>query len=409
MNLLATTRGKKILFCALYFSEGAPIGFIWFYLPTQLSAGGVAEERITGLIALLVLPWAFKVLTAPLVDLVRGPRWTFKHWIIVCQVAMGAALAPLTFVGVVDVSPFIVCLLFAHVLAAVVQDAAIDALCIAETDHDERGGINGWMQVGMQVGRTALGGVALVLADYISESQAVGLLIACIWGPMLLLALAAQPTRSSSANAGRRIDASAIGKFARQLLTQKIVWWGLLFALVGGAAFEAVGAISGPYFVERGFEKDEIGWFRLVPVLACTLGGSLVGGWLADRLGHRWTVVIGQMSIVGCILALAATDWITDERPGLAAMFLIAALYVGIGVFTVASYALLMDITTPPAIATQFSAFMGATNGCEAWATFAIGRLVSATGYAAAFALVCVPSVLALGVLPKLRRDDQED
>jgi hypothetical protein len=77
----------------------------------------------------------------------------------------------------------------------------------------------------------------------------------------------------------------------------------------------------------------------------------------------------------------------------------LAGLYVGIGLLTTASYALFMNLTDPRLGATQFSAFMGATNLCEAWAALAVGRLVVAWGYPAAFALL---GLVSLGALPLL-------
>ena len=41
-TMLATPGGRRLLFAALYFSEGAPIGFIWWALPTRLASGGMA-------------------------------------------------------------------------------------------------------------------------------------------------------------------------------------------------------------------------------------------------------------------------------------------------------------------------------------------------------------------------------
>ncbi len=64
MDLLATPTRRKVLFAALYLSEGAPIGFIWWALPTRLRMAGVTVEQITLLTAVLVLPWAFKFLWA---------------------------------------------------------------------------------------------------------------------------------------------------------------------------------------------------------------------------------------------------------------------------------------------------------------------------------------------------------
>jgi len=70
---------------------------------------------------------------------------------------------------------------------------------------------------------------------------------------------------------------------------------------------------------------------------------------------------------------------------------LFAALYVAIGLFTASSYALFMDLTDPRLGATQFSAYMGATNACESWSAVLGGRLIASSGYPAAFAVMALP------------------
>ena len=86
-DLLSTRRGRRGLFAALYFLEGAPIGFLWWALPPALRAGGRPVDEIAALLAVLALPWALKVLWAPLVDVLRGSRWTERGWITAAQAA----------------------------------------------------------------------------------------------------------------------------------------------------------------------------------------------------------------------------------------------------------------------------------------------------------------------------------
>ena len=74
-----------------------------------------------------------------------------------------------------------------HGFAAATQDVAIDALCIATTTPAERGGYNGWMQVGMLLGRATMGGGVLALYDVLGQAGAVSLLVATILFSMVLL------------------------------------------------------------------------------------------------------------------------------------------------------------------------------------------------------------------------------
>lgn len=140
---------RKFLFAALYFSEGAPIGFIWLTIPVRLRVAGVPIEKVTWLASLLIVPWMLKFLWAPLIDTLRSERWTLRHWICASQSLMAATLLPLLWLLDADDLGPLAAVLLVHGFAAATQDVAIDALCIATTTPAERGAYNGWMQVGV--------------------------------------------------------------------------------------------------------------------------------------------------------------------------------------------------------------------------------------------------------------------
>lgn len=409
-DLLATTTRRKFLFACLYLSEGAPIGFIWMALPTRLRSEGVSIEQITWLTATLVLPWTFKFAWAPLVDVLRGRWWTLKHWIVAAQLLMGVTLLPLLWVDVQLHFTLVAGVLLVHAFSAATQDVAIDALCISLTQPGERGRFNGWMQAGMLLGRAGLGGGALILAEYLGEAAVIVLLVAVIWSSLLMLLMSRLPDEAhASENIGaasswqRAVAAAVIA--ARQPAT----WFALTFALVGGAAYEGTGAIAGPLLVDQGLSRPDIGYFLGVPAMAAMIFGSLVGGRLADRLDRRKAVATSMLVIVAAAalagLSIAPLNVLPDapETRGILLAYALTAIYFGIGLFVASSYALFMDVTTPGVAATQFSAFMGATNGCEAWSVFAIGRLAGMLNYSAAIWLMCLPSLAALQLLFRLR------
>jgi hypothetical protein len=83
--------------------------------------------------------------------------------------------------------------------------------------------------------------------------------------------------------------------------------------------------------------------------------------------------------------------------PGFVAMGGLTIVYLGIGWFTASSYALFMDLTDSRLGATQFSTFMAATNGCEAWAVLIGGRVVAEAGYG--LALIGMAALGLLGLV----------
>ena len=402
-DLLATPRRRRLLFALLYLSEGAPIGFIWWAMPTRLRAAGVDVGDITWLTATLVLPWTFKFLWAPLVDALQTRWWTLKQWIIGAQTLMGLALLPLLWLDLHENYTLVVSCLLCHAVAAATQDVAIDALCIQTTHLHERGRLNGWMQAGMLLGRAGLGGGALALASLIGDTGVVVLLIGVIWCSLTVLLLTRMPAKfGKDEPTSLAFKLHELRNSAAIALANRNTWIGLAFALTGGAAYEGLGAIAGPLLVDSGFSSTNIGYFFGIPVVAAMICGSLIGGRMADRISRRRSVAVSLLmvvmfaAIVGLTVLPSETSSEANEIRMILLIYALTGVYFGIGLFTACSYALFMDMTTPQVAGTQFSTFMGATNGCEAASGFAIGAIIAASSYSAGIWLLCVPSLLAL-------------
>lgn len=394
--------GRIALFTLLYAAEGAPIGFIWWALPTMMRASGVPIEQITGLTALVLLPWVFKFLWAPAVDALRAPWWGFRAWIITAQVLMGLTLLPLLWLDPVTELSAWRMLLVLHAFSAATQDVAIDALAINSVPPAHRGLLNGAMQAGMLGGRSVFGGGALLVAAWLGWDWIVILLVAWIWMTLAVVLAVEAPLAVTPSRAA--------GDFRRALgdaLRQRTTWMGIAFALTSAAAFEATGQLAGPFLVDRGIAAPTIGLFFGIVVVAAMLSGGLLGGVLSDRWGRRRSVAVFLTGFVAVILMLAAWDTAGGAGPAIL-LVLLAAMYFFVGLFTAASYALFMDLTDPRIGGTQFSTFMAATNGCEAWSTWTGGRIAGSAGYPAAFVALCLVSILSLlllKVVRPLRRD----
>jgi MFS family permease len=386
---------RRVVLSLLYFSEGAPIGYIWWAMPTRLREAGMPVEQVGGLIAMLTLPWAFKFLWAPAVDRLRGSRWSHRHWITVAQIAMGFTLLPLATMNPADIVGWATVLLMAHTFCAATQDVAIDAYAIEQVPVAERGATTGWMQAGMLVGRAIFGGVALAAESYIGAAGVVYALIASIWMTLAVLWIvrldAPDQSVSNAINAREPLFA-ALGRALRGRRT----WLGLGLALIAGAGFEAAGGLMGPMLTDRGATKEEIGWFLAIPVVTLIILGGLTGGMVADRLGHLRLVSLLIVLVAMSVGGIAAVHSLTDAAPPNVLMAAAAPMYFLIGSLTAATYALFMDLSDPAIGGTQFSAYMGATNMCEAWAIALAGTIAGSAGYGPAFAVAAILSLLAI-------------
>lgn len=404
MNLLDHRGGRIALFSLLYLSEGGPIGFIWWALPTLLRKAGVEVPKITALTALLVLPWVFKFLWAPLVDALRTPRWGFRSWIITAQLAMGFTLLPLIWLDPVAHFQWWGALLLLHAFCAATQDVAIDALAINLVPENQRGLLNGCMQAGMLVGRSVFGGGALLVAAFWGTQWVILALIGCIWISLLLLMFAREPSEKIDF----KIRFNEFRLHLASALQRRTTWLGLGFALTAAAGFEATGQLAGPFLLDRGVPEKSIGIFFGIGVVGATLFGGLIGGRLSDRWGRLRSVAVFLIGFVAMIVGLALSDLAMDKPAAPVLLGWLTGMYFFIGLFTAASYALFMDLTDARLGGTQFSSFMAATNGCESWSAWAGGRIVGGANYAAAFLALSFVSLLSLPLLKRLAKAQEQ-
>ena len=387
---------RIVLFTLLYASEGAPIGFIWWALPTMLRSAGVPIDQITALTAVVLLPWIFKFLWAPVLDLLRGRRWGYRAWLISMQLLMALALVPLAWLDPVESFDTWRWLLLVHAFSAATQDVAIDALAIGAVPPAERGRLNGAMQAGMLTGRSVFGGGVLLLGTWFGREW---IIVALVTWILVALGAAfmlreAEPPRDRT-NAFFALLASA--------LKRRATWLGLAFALLSAAAFEATGQLAGPYLIDRGVPSETVGVFFGLFVVGAMLVGGLIGGAISDRFGRLASAAASLMGFVAAIVLLAVVD-VGGASGAPVLIALLTTMYFFVGCFTAVSYALFMDLTDPRLGATQFSAFMAATNACESWSAWTSGRIVASHGYPAAFVAMSAVSLLALPLLRLMRR-----
>ena len=401
MNLLESKPGRIFLVTILYLTEGAPIGFIWWAMPTLLRQQNVAIESITSLTAILILPWIFKFVWAPLVDSLRNEKRGYRFWILISQFLMGIALVPLIFISPQDNFSVWGIFLFFHSFAAATQDVSIDALVINVIAKNERGKLNGFMNAGMLIGRSLFGGGTLILAYELGLHYMIELLIMIIFLVMLVLILVKEPV---SINRSKNQLEIFTKNFALSFKS-KNTWLAILFALTSAAAFEVAGGLAGPLLTDLKVNQDTIGLFFALPVVIAMFIGGLIGGYISDKVNRKTAVQIFLSGFVFAVLILSFYIFAKTNLNELVFLSAYTVMYFFVGLFTASSYALFMDLTNPKIGGTQFSTYMAATNGCEAWTVWSAGFIVASYGYSPAFILMSLASLISLLVLKKIKID----
>jgi MFS transporter, PAT family, beta-lactamase induction signal transducer AmpG len=161
-NLLATRNGRLLAFFSLYLTEGIPLGFTAVAIATQMRRQGLGPAEIGAFVGTLYLPWAFKWVMGPIVDVISSDRFGRRRtWIVLTQALMTIMLLaamPVDFTAELKLFTFVI---MAHNFFCATQDVASDALACNVLTEKERGLANGLMFGGAYLGQ-AIGGAGVL-------------------------------------------------------------------------------------------------------------------------------------------------------------------------------------------------------------------------------------------------------
>lgn len=418
---LVDSRPQRILtLCGLYLAQGIPWGFMLITLPSYLAYRyRVGDDEIGQLTALILVPWSFKLIWAPIMDTFTirsmGRR---RPWIIGSELMMAVTL--LGFIGLGDPSEklrIILWMYFLHNCFASLQDVCTDALAVDILPPHEQGQTNGMMWgsklVGKGIGAWSLsyvlnwGGIEACVA--VQVALLLGILLIPIlvlerkgerrfpWSPVQPIVvqtsqgirLAGKDSRSHvnpqlgsgpdlsrtkrSMNAGLPPADLGRGENIRNpneivrdylkafSLTTTLVYVAFtLTKLVGVGVNEVVTKTLYTQQLEpRWTDVDystAAGLYAMGPIIL----GALLGGFLADRFGRRLILMVGYGGYGVAALTFAAFPAMWNE--GWFAMSYVLSCETLNAVGSVGFLSMAMRISWTKSAATVFTTYMTLSN-----------------------------------------------
>jgi PAT family beta-lactamase induction signal transducer AmpG len=433
-NLLATRYGRLAAFSALYFTEGIPLGFTATAVATQMRRQGLGPAEIGAFVGALYLPWAFKWVVGPFVDVFSSDRFGRRRlWIVLMQCAMVATLLAAMPVNFTAELKLFTLFILVHNIFGATQDVAIDALAVNVLREDERGLANGLMFGGAYLGQAVGGSGVLFLAPLIGFPNTYFFVGAMILAVTVLVALPMRepkgpprPAREGGAliAAGAEIRQFVVDSY-RAFTGSRGAFIGVLFALSPAGAYALGLALQSNLAVELGLSDARIATLNLWSTVITALG-CIAGGWLSDRFGRRRMLAfyLAGTAIPTIVLAwtMQQAGWIMPvglqavNRPipsaSLVTTFWAMTLLYAIpqGLMYGTRTALFMDVTTPRVAATQFTAYMAMLNFVISYSANWQGRAVERWGYPTTLVIDSVIGLVCIGFLPlmgKIRTVDE--
>jgi PAT family beta-lactamase induction signal transducer AmpG len=388
---------------------------------------GASAGDISAFIGAIYLPWAFKWLAGPVVDVVASDRFGRRRaWIIAMQLGMVGSLFMIQAAGLAAGVATLTTLIIVHNVFAATQDVAIDALAVGVLKEDERGLAGGLTFAAAYLGQAVGGSGALAIGSAVGFDAAFLFCAASILLVTIFVVLPLQEPKSApSASAGttraQRI-AAEIRQFVREAVgaftANRASLLGLFFAVLPVGAMALGLAMLTNLAVDLGMDDNAVSALNLwTTVIAAA--GCIAGGWLSDRLGRRraltWFIISTALPTLwlawrlreaGFVMPLNATQRASQVlAPGLLTGFWIAAniYWFTNGLMYGARAALFMDVSNPRVAATQFTAYMALSNLGISYSAKWQGWTVDRYGYPltlavdAAVGLVCLVALASMG------------
>jgi MFS transporter, PAT family, beta-lactamase induction signal transducer AmpG len=163
-------RSPTLWVSVIYFAEGFPYTVVNLMSVIYLKDLGASNELI-GLTSLLYLPWVFKGVWGPVVDMYSTKRrWILSTEIICCLIFIALAFGALAS-NVIEVSIIIFSLI---ALVSATHDIAIDGFYLDALSTDEQALFVGVRSTAYKIAWLAGTGGLVVLAGYLADKYLVG-------------------------------------------------------------------------------------------------------------------------------------------------------------------------------------------------------------------------------------------
>ncbi|MFN0022519.1 MAG: AmpG family muropeptide MFS transporter [Parvularculaceae bacterium] len=408
-----TPRGLMMLIFG--FSSGLPFYLIFQTLSIWLREENVSRSEI-GLFAWAGFAFTLKFLWAPIIDRAPVPFLEARvgrrrAWMVVAQAAVAATLVAMSFADPGSGLGYTAIIAVLIAFAAATQDIAIDAWRIEAAPASEQGMMAAMTQYGYRMGILTSGTLALIIADQASwplayQSMA-ALMIACmgvaIFGPKVEAGLYQAPERLPFMRALRE---SVIGPFADFLKRYGIVAVAiLLFISLYRIPDFVMGFMTGPLYVDIGYDKTQIGVIRGGVGMFATMFGVFVGGLVLLRMGFFSSLAIG-------VVVQSATNLLYSWLAVMPAdnLYLSIAVVgdnIAYGYAGTVLIAYMSSLTNTAFTATQYALFSSFYALPGKFVGGFSGFIVDAVGYVWFFAYTALIGVPALALLLVLKKSEK--
>ncbi len=419
INLTDSARLRYATGALMYFAQGIPAGLLSIALPAWLASQGVGAGEIASYLAVIVLPWALKLLTGPFMDRYQFPAMGQRRpWVLGAQ--LGLTLSLLGLMVIENPAEQIGLLMLIGVLIntfAATQDVAVDGMSIDLTPVREQGRLNAFMSFGKAAGwgiTSAVCGTLLVTfgmeVTAIVASASAGVILV-----YFIFVLERTGERRLPWSAGEaKAERMAAGSFRSVFSGVNQVLWSrasivVLLIMFFDGLVSGYGHALMPVAAVNVFGFSSAQWSQLVAVMGLVGAGVALGmGPLIDRFGSKKMMTVNLVLVAVHAFLLAQTQTLWQDSTYVRVM--LAFWVMMMPVVMVCAIALAMTICKSTASATQFAIYMSCANLGYSFGSKMFGLVSERSDYVEIYMLMgaLVAATVLVLMFHRHRHDDDD-
>jgi len=412
-NLILTENAvlRYVTFSVLYFAQGIPQGITLAAIPAWMAMNHKTPAEIGSFVAVMSLPWSFKIFIAPLMD-----RYTIlsmgrkRPWVIFGQLGLIISFLAIGFVpDPLNNMKWLMIVGFFINLFGAFQDVATDGMAIDVVPIDEQARANGLMWGSVTIGYSLAMVVGTVLINTLGFSTAIPFLAVAvaviILAPIMFRERTGEKimpwTKGEVSENSKNVQSKSWIEILKDLFKVVLLPSSLLMII---ATFYKGFLNDIMYTSFTIFMIQDLGWtntsFSQISSIADVVAGLLgmfAGGFLVDRFGEKrmLTIYFSAFSLLLISMGFFQNYWVNDTL-----IFVFYSAYSLLITFiTISILAGAMKLCWKVVAATQFTLYMAINNMGGALGAGIVGTLKTHISWATLFMLMTIPTLLIIVII----------
>lgn len=402
---------RYFTFSILYIAQGIPEGITFFAIPAWLAMNDKSPVEIASFVAVIGIPWSFKIVAAPLMDryslLSMGRK---RPWVVLGQLGLILSFLSIGFVSDPsnNLNGLMICGFFISFFGAF-QDVATDGMAIDVIPENQQARANGLMWGAKVVGTALSLVVGTALINYLGFSTAIASMsIATMFIIIVPICFRERPgeklmpwTKGEASLEARKTQTDSWKQIIVNLFKVTILPSSMLL----GFAVFLVGIMYGlmdtllPIFTIQELDWTNTTYSEIYSITTVIGGifGMVFGGALVDFFGkiRMLSIYFVFVMILLLVFAFFPSFWgVVKVVFGFVLVYYLITTFISIAEFATA-----MHLCWKTIAATQFTLFMASANIGRSVGAWLVGILKEKMSWDYVFLITALLPLVALIII----------